>query len=125
MPETTQPAAVAQPLKLCEVLSYEPTTTESTTEPSSKDEDDSRSSPHYISEAKTQYTLVLPLTKDADGSEVCLGLDVSEEERSLRIASLMPGLISEWNDAGKEPQVKTGDFIIAINGVSGGAEQLL
>jgi len=55
-----------------------------------------------------------------------LGLEVRQEERSLRIQQVWDGPFKCWNDrAALDRQVRTGDFIVEVNGVRGTSDELL
>lgn len=64
-------------------------------------------------------------------SKADVGLDLvdlpasKDREGALRIQSvLVPGIVSDWNKAHKNKEVKKGDYIVEVNGVHGGPDEL-
>ena len=55
-----------------------------------------------------------------------VGIDVDlEESETLRVAWVSDGLVSAWNADNPKNSVKSGDYIIDVNGTRGSAEAML
>lgn len=66
-----------------------------------------------------QFTVTVPKTAK-------LGLEVAQEEGSLRMLHIGPGPFLDWNSkAGLDQQVRQGDHLVEANGVRGTAPELL
>merc|ERR1712129_292223 len=54
-----------------------------------------------------------------------LGLKNSSKSTSLVVEAIFDGPAAEWNRAHPESEVRRGDRIVAVNGISGGSRELL
>lgn len=71
------------------------------------------------------------ISLDQVESRATIGLDLvdlpatKDREGALRVQDLqMPGLVSDWNGAHKNKEVRKGDYIVEVNGVHGGPDEL-
>lgn len=70
-------------------------------------------------EVQPHSKFIVTVRRDSDDDK--LGLDVANkaQHQTLLIRSVLPGLISRWNDASTGYKVVPGDRIVAINGTVG------
>mmetsp|Transcript_8289 Transcript_8289/g.14290 ORF Transcript_8289/g.14290 Transcript_8289/m.14290 type:complete len:136 (-) Transcript_8289:238-645(-) len=60
------------------------------------------------------------------GAGDVVGLDVDwGDTTKLRVTKIKAGLVSSWNAKNPDAEVKVGDYLTAINGVSGDSKKLL
>jgi hypothetical protein len=75
-------------------------------------------------EVQPHSKFIVTVRRDSDDDK--LGLDVANkaQHQTLLIRSVLPGLISRWNDASTGYKVLPGDRIVAINGSVGSGQFL-
>lgn len=74
---------------------------------------------HIIHTPRTTSSTCFAITLDlSTNSRLGVALSRGSENKPWRIASINGGLVGSWNDDHPEEEVKVGDYVLSVNGIS-------